>query len=132
MARSKGWRMEPARHSLAAKGVETKYLSVPIGEKVDVDSLRGYWLVDGHDMAARYPATFQIPSGEDIEKLGKGSLVKMIFNGQEKMWVKVTKRVGDEWEGVLDNEPFGIPNLHLGDKVKFHTRNITSYWEGKE
>ena len=73
--------------------------------------------------------TFELPTNEQLVKLKEGSIVKLIFtdthgkNG-ERMWVKITKKLGDgNFEGELDNVPIGL-KMKLGDKVKFNAGEI--------
>ena len=106
---TKGWRSESIRHSLARRGFKTK--SVKIQEP------------------PRGLKTFELPTNEQLVKLKEGSIVKLIFtdthgkNG-ERMWVKITKKLGDgNFEGELDNVPIGL-KMKLGDKVKFNAGEI--------
>lgn len=44
--------------------------------------------------------------------------------GAERMWVEITERDGNNFTGLLTNEPQYIENLKLGDKIHFQTNNI--------
>jgi hypothetical protein len=56
MARTKGWRMEPARHSLAAKGIETRGLSSKVISRLPTKliRLRGYFSGEDEPMDESY------------------------------------------------------------------------------
>lgn len=71
-------------------------------------------------------------------KLEINSLVKLVFipnakNGEsrmpERMWVKVTKIDGANFEGRLDNDPVNIPQLNAGDLIVFHRKHIFDIWD---
>lgn len=48
-----------------------------------------------------------------------------VYSG-ERMWVGVTERDGDVFQGKLDNVPHDITGLKLGDMVVFRAENILS------
>lgn len=91
-----------------------------------------YTLIDGKAKNAAHPETFHIPDAREIAAIKEGSLVKIGFEeetGAERMWVNVTK-VGDtEFEGRLDNVPFGLKTVKLGDTVTFKAKHILDIWE---
>ena len=126
---AKGWKLEPGRHALAAKGVktgrQTRSIVVPVGlRNTEINVGNKYWLVNAQEMHQNHPETFEVPSQARIAKLKKGDEVKLCFNGKERMWVKIKKIDGDEFEGELDNKPFELRHLSLGDKVVFRRENI--------
>lgn len=92
-----------------------------------------YTLIDAKEMNREHPTTFFIPEQAEIEGIKEGSLVKLAFQDEwfsaERMWVTVTKVDRDKFTGVLDNEPYDIPNLSLGDEVTFEARHIYEVWE---
>ena len=47
--------------------------------------------------------------------------------GQEWMWVEVTAWRNDAIHGLLRNEPFDIPDLHAGQKVKVDPDEVFDY-----
>lgn len=59
----------------------------------------------------KYPATFEIPSAEEIAQLKPGWMVKVAFAtghyrfAYERMWVILTSVNGEDLEGVLNNDP---------------------------
>ncbi len=84
-------------------------------------------LVDCRLRNLQHPLTFHIPTLEQIEALQPGDFVKLIFEDRERMWVKITSREGDEFTGVLNNDPV-IVDMKCGDKVLFYSRHIASIW----
>lgn len=88
-----------------------------------------YTLVDGVAMHRAHPRTFQIPSLADKAMVKEGDYVKLSFGeaghqNNERMWVKVTKRDGDKFEGYLDNDPAFLVSIKWKDVVKFNSRHI--------
>lgn len=79
-----------------------------------------------------FPDTFFIPSAEEKACLQKNDTVKLIFrqnSAVERMWVTLTQEPTKTdtlllFEGVLDNVPFELKNLKLGDKIHFTEDNI--------
>jgi len=47
--------------------------------------------------------------------------------GKEWMWVEVLRWNGDTIEGVLSNEPFDVPDLHAGQRVKGSMADVFDY-----
>jgi len=47
--------------------------------------------------------------------------------GTEWMWVEVTSWRGGVIEGLLDNEPESVPELHAGAKVKVQQKDVFDY-----
>jgi uncharacterized protein YegJ (DUF2314 family) len=43
------------------------------------------------------------------------------------MWVEVTSWKGSEIEGLLQNEPENVPDLHTGQKVEVRQEDIFDY-----
>ncbi|TFW28878.1 immunity protein Imm33 domain-containing protein [Massilia horti] len=94
---------------------------------------QSWWLTDAAESQRHYPYTFYKPSKATISKLHVGSLVKLIFEfdqpdpdglSAERMWVTLTEIDGDRFKGELDNEPFYLKTLKLGDPVEFEERHI--------
>jgi uncharacterized protein YegJ (DUF2314 family) len=88
-----------------------------------------YMLVDGVEMNRNHPRTFQIPSAIAKAGVKVGDYVKLGFcevghDSNERMWVKVTKRDGDKFEGYLDNDPAFLTCIKWQDKVVFESRHI--------
>lgn len=87
-----------------------------------------------------FPRTFLIPNQEEIEKLDIGNLVKLIFvmespqkNGcrAEKMWTKITNKQNGVFTGVLDNEPYYLKSIKVGDIITFKAENIAGIYVGE-
>lgn len=92
-----------------------------------------WWLTDASETQRLYPHTFYRPSKKTIGKLLVGSQVKLIFEfdnpdpdgpSAERMWVTLTEVNGDHFKGDLDNQPFHLKALKLGDPVEFEERHI--------
>lgn len=75
-----------------------------------------------------YPESFWIPSDDEKSSLGRGDLVKLMFEMRdgsgERMWVVVNSVKGDKFKGELDNTPFVIPRLAPGKTLKFRRHHI--------
>jgi len=94
---------------------------------------QAWWLTDAAQSQRNYPYTFYKPSRATTARLGIGDLVKLIFEfdnpnpegwSAERMWVIITERNGDVFNGVLDNEPAQLTGLAPGDPVAFEERHI--------
>ncbi len=90
-------------------------------------------LEDVAQIAKGAPYTFYLPPKSVTSKLGKDSLVKLMFKcdvdndkgwSAERMWVIVTKRDGDNFTGLLDNDPYYIPDIKAGDALEFKIAHI--------
>jgi hypothetical protein len=96
-------------------------------------------LDNAEERAKTYPE-FEIPSRAERESFGPGDHVKLIFLAEEepspvtvrgvvahptgeRMWVRVSARVGGRYEGTLSNKPAFIP-LTYGDPVAFGPEHI--------
>lgn len=92
-----------------------------------------YILLDPRPNAENARYTFFLPSPSELAAVGKGDLVKLMFEydhdiekwAVERMWVIVTNVDGDAVQGVLDNDPFE-PNskLSAGDTIRFERHHI--------
>jgi hypothetical protein len=84
-------------------------------------------LVDAVEMNRQYPETFHIESEEERRSLQVGGWAKLGFrseDGGERMWVKITKALGDgKYVGTLENEPVFLP-LIAGTEISFESRHI--------
>jgi len=87
-------------------------------------------LGDGVRRNRRSPSTFWIPSEEAKAKIRHGDVVRLIFEERfpggwsERMWVEVTKVGRRRLVGSLRNQPFTMPRLERGDKVKFRRKHV--------
>jgi len=78
----------------------------------------GWCLENGEELHREAPHTFWLPALKDRQSLQPGDLVKLIFRislydeeepvAVERMWVIVRERVGDQYLGILDNNPYAI------------------------
>ncbi|KQL18804.1 DUF2314 domain-containing protein [Cytobacillus solani] len=77
-----------------------------------------------------HPNTFEIPTKSDIAKIKIDTYVKLCFEEvgkqSERMWVLVTFADGENFNGVLHNQPVGLRSVKHGDVVKFKHYNILS------
>jgi len=78
------------------------------------------------------PYTFYKPSKAVTDKLKAGDLVKLVFFSdsdtdgykEERMWVEITDRNKENFVGKLDNEPYHLKSLKLGQILHFGTEHI--------
>lgn len=101
----------------------------------------GIKLEDPRPIAASAPNTFFLPFPEELAALGSGDGVKAIFheaaggrkyNG-ERMWVLVERIENGFVVGRLDNEPYDMPSIRLGDPLRIPLTHVIdcTYAEGK-
>ncbi|WP_416878412.1 immunity protein Imm33 domain-containing protein [Litorimonas sp.] len=91
-----------------------------------------YELDDPRPIAKSAPYTFFLPISERLDAIETGDIVQLIFRsvstgwewGAERMWVQVTDVYDDKLKGVLDNDPFDIPQLKAGDEIEFQKWNV--------
>ena len=88
-----------------------------------------------------YPRTFSIPRSEQRRNLNIGQVVKLVFlldapgddiPTAERMWVEVKEARGSQYIGILDNEPFHISNLKLGDAIEFGPEHVAALYRKPE
>jgi hypothetical protein len=101
--------------------------------RIDAD---GWELESAIERHERFPDTFWIPSKADREGLVPGQAVKLIFRlrdagaggedeiATERMWVYVTGRSGDLFEGRLQNVPGTECGLAPGTPVRFLAEHV--------
>ena len=99
-------------------------------------------LASGVRLNHDHPETFWIPKEEEKEAITPGVHVKLLFdtydlwwrrNWGERMWVEVVAIKKRHIVGVLMNEPFAIPRLYFGDRVKFKRDHIIDIvWEPRD
>jgi uncharacterized protein YegJ (DUF2314 family) len=87
-----------------------------------------YTLLNGIEQHLKHPDTFEIPTELDITFLEVEDYVKLCFEEEgrasERMWVTITKIDEDNFTGTLDNEPFELKSVKLGDTINFKAKNI--------
>ncbi|MAP94361.1 MAG: hypothetical protein CMK07_05360 [Ponticaulis sp.] len=113
-----------------------------------VDTLYNLWrkhfgqyrIDDPRPIAVEAPYTFYLPSEARLAAIEPDDSVKLIFRGSpkglvhdaERMWVIVQTIHGDDFIGWLDNDPFDMPQIRHGDRVKFKRRQvIQTSWKDK-
>lgn len=92
-----------------------------------------YTLGDPRPIAKEAPYTFFLPSKTELDAVGPGDLVKLLFEythdtenwSAERMWVTVGQVEGDHLHGELGNQP-NEPTapIALGDTVDFERHQI--------
>ena len=90
-----------------------------------------YQLADAEARHAASPETFEIPGVAERESLDVGDWVKLVFeisDGSrtevERMWVEITGRQEDSFQGLLDNDPYCTDELKSGEPVTFGARHV--------
>lgn len=99
-----------------------------------------YILENGVERNKQHPDTFKIPTIEEIGELKVDDLVKLMFNENgtvERMWVIVSEiEAFDDgklrFKGTLDNEPYELKSVGLGDVIEFSSENIISIYENSK
>lgn len=103
--------------------------------------MSGKWiLANAEILSAESSETFSIPSKKERENLLPGEYAKLIFRTSqsteagasqqpsgERMWVKITKRTPEGYDGLLDNDPQVISTLSAGDLISFRPENIVDF-----
>jgi hypothetical protein len=80
-------------------------------------------LTDAQAMARKHPATFSVPSDNDLEAIGDGTLVKICRN-DERFWVQVVAFTAEWLTGEVRNELGSNPDLPLGALINFRRKNV--------
>lgn len=91
-----------------------------------------YELLNAVDANAENPDTFKIPSLRKRMSVPMGHYVKLCFMlpeviegyASERMWVKVNKKKGRGYIGTLDNKPYYLEGVALGDTIEFGAKHI--------
>jgi hypothetical protein len=90
-----------------------------------------FQLADAELRHAESPEAFEIPSAAERKSLNVGDGVKLVFeitDGSrtevERMWVEVTGRKEDSFEGLLNNDPYCTDELKSGEPVTFEPRHV--------
>jgi hypothetical protein len=92
-----------------------------------------YTLEDPRPIKREAPYTFYLPPRGELAAIEAGDLVKLMFRGVppspvydvERKWVTVTAAQGERLTGVLDSDPFDMPQLRKGALVAFERYNVT-------
>ena len=81
---------------------------------------------DAQEMQKMYPATFEVPSPDELAKVRSGSLVKICADDVERFWVIVTVVEGNSLQGTVDNvlRYTDVHQLKSDDVVSFELRHI--------
>ncbi|MCZ8136693.1 MAG: DUF2185 domain-containing protein [Porphyrobacter sp.] len=92
----------------------------------------GIALNDPRPTAASAPYTYFMPFPEELAALGPGDGVKVTFHETaggreydgERMWVLVERIENGFVVGKLDNEPYDMPSIRLGDPVRIPLTHV--------
>lgn len=92
----------------------------------------GIALEDPRPTAASARYTYFMPFPEELTALGPGDGVKAIFHERaggreydgERMWVLVERIENGFVVGKLDNEPYDMPSIRLGDPVRIPLTHV--------
>ena len=71
--------------------------------------------------------TYELPTREELLEVDPGDLVKLRFNGKERMWVEVVECCCPRlWSGLLKNDPLTkeCEGLEYGQQVEFHPLDV--------
>ncbi len=98
-----------------------------------------YELVNGEKRKKENPDTFFLPKKADRKSLQPHGVVKLIFCmkeskgsnniATERMWVEVTGKFKDTYEGRLISQPAGSNCLLYGQTVLFKACHIIEIYE---
>ena len=99
-----------------------------------------YVLDDPRPTKLGAPYTFYLPSEALQASVMPGDSVQLVFSGQpaglkfggERMWVDVTEVGSGGVVGKLANSPFDMPQLKLGDTVRFQPFHIIDFKTDRE
>jgi len=104
------------------------YNPVPSDEKFPSLQRDGFEFEDISWMATQIVYDNPIPRREDIERVGNGDLVKLLFKDEdgyvERMWVEILERNGSSFKGLLRNDAVEFENLKDGTILHFHSNHI--------
>ena len=72
-----------------------------------------------------HPATFEVPTDEELDALAPGDYVKVILEG-ERFWLQIEERIDDyRFTGVVSNElVVEHDGLGFGELVRFERRHV--------
>lgn len=93
-----------------------------------------YTIDDPRPIAEEAPYTYFLPTENELLALQPGDAVKLVFRshpaglkwGAERMWVELSEVDGGRLQGKLDNDPFDMPQLKVGDIVSFRRADVIS------
>ncbi|MEZ9412553.1 DUF2314 domain-containing protein [Vibrio lentus] len=118
---------------MQALGVSRVLMILPTYEKDH------YQLDNGEELNKEYPDSFWIPDKEVRESLKVGDSVKLIFRMEEtkgsedvsveRMWVEITAKYPNYYEGKLDNDPDGSDCVLCGQLVIFQSSHVIEVYE---
>jgi uncharacterized protein YegJ (DUF2314 family) len=98
-----------------------------------------YQLDNGEELNKEYPDSFWVPEKEVRESLKVDELVKLIFSMEEtkgseetaveRMWVEITAKYPNYFQGKLDNDPSGSDCVFYGQLVTFQPCHVIDIYE---
>ena len=88
----------------------------------------GFEFVNAVELNAAHPDSFWIPDEDRRTTLEAGDIVKLVFafgpeEGTERMWVKVTGRSGELYEGEVNNFPVS-DRVAVEERVVFGAEHV--------
>ena len=95
-------------------------------------------LENAFEIQKESPYTFYLPPQTSIDKLEKGDLVKLIFKfysdapkapNAERMWVIIKEKNKGKFIGELNNQPFFINDIKVGDIIEFENKHIIQIYD---
>lgn len=90
----------------------------------------GWELESAEARHAESPSTFWIPPKQERHEVRPGQAVKLLFRIAEeagsvdRMWVYVTTRIGEWYQGWLQNDPGAEVDLGPGSVIWFRAEHI--------
>jgi uncharacterized protein YegJ (DUF2314 family) len=108
----------------------------------DIELPTGIEIDDPRPIAAKARYTFFLPHPEELAALKPGDEIKAIFRqieggrhyDAERMWVLIERIDGGTIVGTLDNNPYDMPLLKSGDRVRIPISHVisTEFFDGHE
>jgi hypothetical protein len=123
---------KPKKYSKKELAILDHYKSIykPVPDNKNLPDLQrdGFELEDISLTATQIVYNSPIPKSEEIERIKKGDLVKLLFadvDGYvERMWVEVVEHSNSFFKGILRNDSIDFDNLKDGKFIHFHSNHI--------
>lgn len=95
---------------------------------------RNVRLIDALEMSKEHPETFHIPTKEEINKIKKGSTIK-VSDGKDRFWsivkqvIKNDKGYQNMYQCEINNQLVNRQKYNLGDLIFVNGYNIYQIYE---